>query len=1014
MAIDIAELLRAHDERALEEVNRRYGAHLLFLSESITHDARDAEECVNDAYLALWHASDVSSPAAFLMETVRHLSYNRIRSEKAQKRTGGTLELTEQAHDIADSNEPWNAIENGELRDALSEFFDSLSPENRLIFVRRHIYSDSYSGIGHMIGVSENVISVRLVRMREGLRRALEEKGIISEDKFKKRRGSDAGEAVYVSGSIRVVFIPLPDDYSDVMAFSEEELAGVNRADGRVGFIDGHGQVKIPFLYYRPENDEEPPMFSEGLASVIDENDRLGFIDTDGNTVIGFEYDGNIGYSYFVNGSAVVYKDGRRLRIDKQGRQIHTEYEKINRDGDFYHIDGDRIAVMRGGKLGYVDKDDNTVIPFIYEYDEYGGLLFSDGLLRVRRDGKYCYVDRTGAEIIPPLDYIDALHFCAGYAVVSVAGVSLPADPNESAIETAVRERKARRHGLIDKRGLCVVPPVYSDIRFLDDEEVYLLQCGGVYSLFDRGRVSVILRDAANKYDRVQHKYGRWFGVMKDGKEGIIDIFGREVVPPEYEMAAPFLSADSGGIIVLRRDGKCSVCRPFGEPLTPFLFDRITPDRISPGVGEVGFAKKGGALGILRVEADLGRWENKRDIMAGRTYIVSPIENKFDSINMFRDGIADAVNRDGSVGFIDRTGKLKIPVKYKTPVEKRVMGSGETAYVYTLDSGFSCGLACVCDGEKFGYINKNDEVVIPFIYDDAQVFNRGRAEVVLDGERMCIDDKGRVIFKFSDIARDYNVEELLVWQDDLICVVRDGKMGYVDVRGNTVVPFIYDDPWEEGYPDFPSDGLIHVRRGGRHGYVDLSGNEVIPAELGYDGASGFLGGYAPVFVLRDDVGVGHDIGAAGKRRFGLIDKMGREAVPLEYDMIYCFYKTPGMFLALRADRAEILDCGDGCRVISEISGYSGFRSIGNYIAAVRDGKWALFDLSGKMVLPPEYEVVVPQGKIARVRDGGKWGAVGLPGGNLIVPLIYDSIGMLDDDGYAIARADDDIFVLHIE
>ncbi len=297
--------------------------------------------------------------------------------------------------------------------------------------------------------------------------------------------------------------------------------------------------------------------------------------------------------------------------------------------------------------------------------------------------------------------------------------------------------------------------------------------------------------------------------------------------------------------------------------------------------------------------------------------------------------------------------------------------------------------------------------MIPFIYDDAQMFNSGRAEVAVGGERMCIDDKGHVVFKFSDIPRDYNEdEELLLWEDDLICVVRDGKLGYVDVRGNTVVPFIYDNPWGEGYPDFPSEGLIQVRRGGRYGYVDHTGNEVIPAELRYDGASGFSGGYASVFVWTNV--------ADGKRRYGLIDKTGREAVPLEYDMIYRFYKNPGVLLAVRADHAMILECSDGCRVISEISGYDSPRPRGNYIAAVRDGKTALFDLSGKMVLPPEYDVVRPQGRVACVRDGGKWGAVGLPGGNLIVPLIYDSIGELDDDGYAIARADNDIFVLRIK
>ncbi len=123
MARDIAELLLAHDERALGEADRRYGTYLRFLSESITHDARDAEECVNDAFLALWRAENVTSPAAFLTETVRRLSYKRVRSEKTQKRSGETRMLTsERACEIPDRREPWDEIEVGELRGALSEF----------------------------------------------------------------------------------------------------------------------------------------------------------------------------------------------------------------------------------------------------------------------------------------------------------------------------------------------------------------------------------------------------------------------------------------------------------------------------------------------------------------------------------------------------------------------------------------------------------------------------------------------------------------------------------------------------------------------------------------------------------------------------------------------------------------------------------------------------------------------------------------------------------------------------
>ena len=48
--------------------------------------------------------------------------------------------------------------------------------------------------------------------------------------------------------------------------------------------------------------------------------------------------------------------------------------------------------------------------------------------------------------------------------------------------------------------------------------------------------------------------------------------------------------------------------------------------------------------------------------------------------------------------------------------------------------------------DRWGYLDRNGDVVIPLIYDEAGNFKDGKAEVVLDGERFFIDGKGQ---KFS-------------------------------------------------------------------------------------------------------------------------------------------------------------------------------------------------------------------------------------------------------------------------
>ncbi len=704
--------------------------------------------------------------------------------------------------------------------------------------------------------------------------------------------------------------------------------------------------------------------------------------------------------------------------IDTRGERVHDKYEKIERDGEFYNViptdEGELVAILRGGKLGAVDADGKTVIPFIYDrgddYDLYYR-YFSDGLIKLTRGGKYCYGGFVGGEwreVIPPLEYKLAHSFLSGYAPVAVSktdGAELPADPGEDALAAAARERSSLRYGLIDTSGRCVIPPVYTSVRGIPEvrEGAYLLDNAGEYSLFKNGRVSVILREVNEKYDHVWHKYGRWFGVSKDGGEGIIDIYGREVIPPKYDSASPSLSLDGTPektVIIVRKNGKFGITMPFCEPpASALIFDSLAHVR-----GDLFFAEKDGAPGILRIEDAAKLTVSERKLAPGRSYTTCPVEGRFDSIDMFHDGLADAANHDGSVCFIDHAGRVAIPMKYKTPVEKRKFDDGETAYIFNMFS--SCGLACVSDGEKLGYIKKDGEVAIPFIYDDANPFINGRAEVTLGGERLCIDADGTVVFRFSDIERDPDPgEELLLWEGDLICIIRGGKLGYVDIHGNTVVPFIYDDPWGNGYPSFPQEGLIAVCRGGRPGYVDLSGAEVIPAELPYDFATGFHGMHAVVGVR----------GAGGEAwRYGLIDRAGREAVPPIYDRIHVMYSVPGIYLGVNGDRAVIIDGAAGCRISGEIRG-NFIRPRGRYVGAICGGHEALFDLSGKMILPPKYERVIPKESFAAVSDGDKWGVVGLPGGSIIIPLVYDSISpAFDEEGYSIARSGDDSFVIHID
>lgn len=65
--------------------------------------------------------------------------------------------------------------------------------------------------------------------------------------------------------------------------------------------------------------------------------------------------------------------------------------------------------------------------------------------------------------------------------------------------------------------------------------------------------------------------------------------------------------------------------------------------------------------------------------------------------------------------------------------------------LYEYAESFKEGLAAVRKNEKFGFINKQNEVIIPFKYDNVYSFIYGEAKVVIGKESFYIDKKGNRI-----------------------------------------------------------------------------------------------------------------------------------------------------------------------------------------------------------------------------------------------------------------------------
>ena len=179
----IIELFFNRSEQVIEEVDKKYGKTCHNISYNILHNKLDAEECVNDAYLGAWNAIPPARPnplLTYLCKIVRNLSLKRYEFNTAIKRNSTYDVAMEELESCLSSPETVESeIALKELTHIIENFLDSLSTENRVIFLRRYWFSDTYSDIAARVGMTEKNVSVRLTRIRENLRNYLKEREVL-------------------------------------------------------------------------------------------------------------------------------------------------------------------------------------------------------------------------------------------------------------------------------------------------------------------------------------------------------------------------------------------------------------------------------------------------------------------------------------------------------------------------------------------------------------------------------------------------------------------------------------------------------------------------------------------------------------------------------------------------------------------------------------------------------------------------------------------------------------------
>ena len=181
----IIDLFFARSEQAIDELDKAHGPAVRKTAANILGSRLDAEETVDDTYMACWTRIPPARPAplvSFVCRIARNLAVSRVRCETAAKRNSGFgLVLDEIAEVVPSGMDVESELEAKELVTAVNRFLASLDYDDRYIFLRRYWYADSVKDIAIAMNCRENRVSVRLSRLRQKLRSILEKEGLFYE-----------------------------------------------------------------------------------------------------------------------------------------------------------------------------------------------------------------------------------------------------------------------------------------------------------------------------------------------------------------------------------------------------------------------------------------------------------------------------------------------------------------------------------------------------------------------------------------------------------------------------------------------------------------------------------------------------------------------------------------------------------------------------------------------------------------------------------------------------------------
>ena len=364
-------------------------------------------------------------------------------------------------------------------------------------------------------------------------------------------------------------------------------------------------------------------------------------------------------------------------------------------------------------------------IEAIQNYDENNNIWYENNVLRVEKEGKYGLIDLTGKEVLP-----------CEYEEITVI-------PN---IKDAIKVKKDGKYGVVDSTGNEILKTDYQNIEALgkDNKSGYIVQSAeGKYGIVNYANSLVI--DV--NYDKINKVYGNdLYVVEKEGKQILVNKEQEEILNSDvYSQIIAILKTKDAGII-FEKDGKYGVINLTGEKIIENTYEELKEAK-----DDILIAKQNGKYGIIdlqnsqKIEFKYNSiiYNEEADIYIAETedFNNELIDNTF---TVRQTGILTDLNTEkGYIELRNDEGYKYYDLKFEEKNAKDIF-SQNTLYLSKKDG-------------KYGFVDKDGNVVVDYIYDDATKQNEyGFAGIKKDGKWGSVDNKGNIV-----IEPTYNLDEYL-------------------------------------------------------------------------------------------------------------------------------------------------------------------------------------------------------------------------------------------------------------